>query len=164
MVRDQPHRPLLERGIDLLRHGAHPPGLKQERHQTWGASYSEAHPDEKGTTCAGFLTRAAAYFTSHDVSIERVLTDNHFSYRKSTDFIEAVAAIGARQKFIKPHCPWQNGKVERYNRTLANEWAYVRSYATNQDRLDALAPWVEHYNTERRHTALGGKAPITRLS
>lgn len=126
--------------------------------------YSEALDDEKGATCAGFLIRAAAYFAAHGVSIERVLTDNHFSYRKSTDFIEAVAAIGARQKFIKPHCPWQNGKVERYNRTLANEWAYVCVYATNQDRLDALAPWVEYYNTERRHTALGGKAPITRLS
>lgn len=127
-------------------------------------AYSEALEDEKGATCAGFLLRAAAYFAGHGVRIERVLTDNHFSYRKSTDFIEAVAAIGARQKFIKPHCPWQNGKVERYNRTLAGEWAYVRAYATNNDRLDALAPWVEHYNTERRHTALGGKAPISRLS
>ena len=127
-------------------------------------AYSEAHADEKGATCAAFLTRAAAYFASHGVSIERVLTDNHFSYRKSTDFIDAVAAIGARQKFIKPHCPWQNGKVERYNRTIAAEWAYVRVYTTNQDRLDALAPWLEHYNTERRHTALDGQAPTSRVS
>ncbi|MCW2812572.1 MAG: Mobile element protein [Nocardioides sp.] len=127
-------------------------------------AYSEAHDDEKGATCAGFLIRAAAYFATHGVAIERVLSDNHFSYRKSADFIEAVAAIGARQKFIKPHCPWQNGKVERYNRTLAAEWAYVRAYATNQDRLDALAPWIEHYNTQRRHTALGGQPPTSRLS
>lgn len=127
-------------------------------------AYSEALDDEKGLTCAGFLTRAAAYFAEHGISIERVLTDNHFSYRKSRDFVEAVAAIGARQKFIKPFCPWQNGKVERYNRTLANEWAYVCVYLTNQDRRDALAPWVEDYNTDRRHTALGGKPPISRLS
>jgi len=127
-------------------------------------AYSEAHDDERGTTCAGFLLRAAAYFAAHGVRIERVLSDNHFSYRNSSDFIEAVAAIGARQKFIKPHCPWQNGKVERYNRTLAAEWAYARVYLTNQDRLEALAPWVEHYNTQRRHTALGGQPPISRLS
>jgi transposase InsO family protein len=127
-------------------------------------AYSECLPDEKGETCAGFLTRAAAYFAEHGVSIERVLTDNHFSYRQSRDFAHAVATIGARQKFIKPHCPWQNGKVERYNRTLANEWAYVRFYASNDDRTAALATWVEHYNTERRHTALGGKPPISRLS
>ncbi|MCM3553503.1 integrase core domain-containing protein, partial [Janibacter melonis] len=35
---------------------------------------------------------------------------------------------------------------------------------SNQQRADALAPWLEHYNTERRHTALGGLAPTSRLS
>ena len=62
---------------------------------------------------------------------------------------------GIQQKFIKPHCPWQNGKVERFNRTLATEWAYRQVFTSNQDRTAALAPWLEHYNTERRHSALG---------
>ncbi|WP_377104600.1 integrase core domain-containing protein, partial [Propionicimonas sp. T2.31MG-18] len=35
---------------------------------------------------------------------------------------------------------------------------------TNTDRADALAPWLNYYNTERRHTALGGHPPINRLS
>ena len=76
---------------------------------------------------------------------------------------EPIAGIGAVHKFIKPHCPWQNGKVERFNRTLQVEWAYRQVFLTNADRTAALAPWLEHYNTVRRHSALGGKPPISRL-
>lgn len=128
-------------------------------------AYVEIHDDEKGPTCAAFLTRAAAFFASHGIGrIERVITDNAFAYRNSRDFTAAVKALGAKQKFIKPHCPWQNGKVERLNRTLATEWAYRQPFTSNQDRRDALADWLVFYNTERGHSALNGKAPITRVS
>ena len=128
-------------------------------------AYSEVLPDEKGTTCAAFLRRAAAHFAGHGIaSIERVMTDNAFAYRHSAEMKLAVADLGAVQKFIKPHCPWQNGKVERLNRTLAAEWAYRRVYDSSADRAAALAPWLEHYNTERRHSALGGLPPLSRLS
>ena len=128
-------------------------------------AYSEVLPDETGATSAAFLTRAAAYFAAHGIqSIERVITDNAFAYRNSQAFRDAVTALGARQKFIRPHCPWQNGKVERFNRTLATEWAYQQPYATNEQRARALAPWIEQYNTQRRHTALGGRPPVSRLS
>ena len=127
-------------------------------------AYAEIHPDEKGATAAGFLTRAAAYFTSHGVTrIERVISDNAFAYRHSTAFKDAVAALGAKQKFIKPHCPWQNGKVERFNRTLATEWAYRQPFTSNQARADALAPWIEHYNTDRIHSS-HGLTPAARVS
>ena len=128
-------------------------------------AYSEILPDEKGPTCAGFIRRAADYFAAHGITqIARVITDNHFSYRRSNDVAEAITTLGAKHKFIKPHCPWQNGKVERYNRTLATEWAYRQVYLTNTDRATALAPWLEHYNTARRHNALAGLPPISRLS
>jgi transposase InsO family protein len=89
------------------------------------------------------------------------MTDNAWAYRWSLRGV--CAELGIRQKFIKPHCPWQNGKAERYNRTLTTEWAYRHPYASNTDRTAALAPWLEHYNTQRRHTALGGQPPISRL-
>ena len=126
-------------------------------------AYSEVLPDEKGSTCAGFLTRAAAYFAAHGIDrIDRVMTDNAWAYQHS---IKSVCAqLGARQKFIKPHCPWQNGKVERLNRTLVTEWAYRQPFTSNDERATALAPWIEHYNTRRRHSALGGLPPISRLA
>ena len=125
-------------------------------------AYSEVLDDERGPTCAAFLARAAAFFAEHGITIRRVITDNHFSYRRSAAFAAATAALGARQLFIKPHCPWQNGKVERFNRTLQTEWAYRQVFNTNADRAAALAPWLDHYNTRRPHTALGGRPPISR--
>lgn len=125
-------------------------------------AYSEILPDEKGTSCAAFLERAIAYFANRGITgIERLMTDNAWAYRYSLR--EICAEYGITQKFIKPHCPWQNGKVERLNRTLATEWAYRRVFTTNDQRAAALAPWLEHYNTERRHSALGGRPPISRL-
>jgi transposase InsO family protein len=126
-------------------------------------AYSEILPDEKGATCAAFLARAAAYFAAHGIDrIERVMTDNAWAYQHSIKGI--CTQLGARQKFIKPHCPWQNGKVERLNRTLATEWAYRQVFTSNAERAAALAPWIEHYNTHRRHSALGGLPPISRLA
>jgi transposase InsO family protein len=126
-------------------------------------AYSEILPDEKGTTCAAFLARAAAYFAAHGIDrIERVMTDNAWAYKYSLR--DVCASLGARQKFIKPHCPWQNGKVERLNRTLATEWAYRQVFTSNDQRSAALAPWIEYYNTQRRHSALGGRPPISRLA
>jgi transposase InsO family protein len=126
-------------------------------------AYSEVLPDEKGITCAAFLQRAADYFATYGLTpIERIMTDNAWAYRYSLRDISAV--LGARQVFIRPHCPWQNGKVERYNRTLQTEWAYRQVFTTNDARCAALAPWLEHYNNQRRHSAIGGKPPISRLS
>jgi transposase InsO family protein len=124
-------------------------------------AYAEVLPDEQGPTCAAFLTRAAAYLAEHGITrIERLLTDNAWAYKYSLRGV--CADLGTRQKFIKPHCPWQNGKAERFNRTLATEWAYRRVYASNDHRTAALTPWLEHYNHQRAHTALGGQPPITR--
>ena len=125
-------------------------------------AYSEILADEKGPTCAAFLRRAAGYFRDHGINrIERVMTDNAWAYRWSIR--DVCDELGALQVFIKPHCPWQNGKVERLNRTLQTEWAYRQVFVTNDERAAALAPWIENYNTRRCHSALGGLPPISRL-
>lgn len=128
-------------------------------------AYSEILPDEKGTTCAGFLARAAKHFAISGITcIERVMTDNAFAYRHSEAFAEVIAALDAKHVFIRAHCPWQNGKVERFNRTLQTEWAYRQVFTSNQQRHEALAPWLDFYNNQRRHSALDGQPPISRVS
>jgi transposase InsO family protein len=128
------------------------------------AAYAEILTDERGATCAGFLLRATAWFAQHGVNVREVMTDNALNYTRSHDMAAALAALGAKHRRIKPHCPWQNGKAERFNRTLQTEWAYRQPFINNSQRTAALDDWLEHYNTRRRHSALGGLPPTSRLS
>ncbi|MEU1729266.1 IS481 family transposase [Nonomuraea sp. NPDC005692] len=128
-------------------------------------AYSEVHPDEKAATCAAFLRRAAAHFAGLGITrIERVLTDNAWSYRKATAWRQALADLGATGKHTRAYRPQTNGKVERFNRTLLDEWAYVRPYRSNHERTLALQDFLHTYNHHRCHTALGGHPPITRVN
>ena len=67
-------------------------------------------------------------------------------------------------KRTRPYRPQTNGKVERFNRTLLEEWAYVRTYESTAERTDALDNWLHIYNHHRRHTALNGQSPIQRVN
>jgi transposase InsO family protein len=127
-------------------------------------AYSEICIDERGDTAAAFWGRAAAFFAAHGITVQRVLTDNAWAYRHSTSFRAAVLDSGAVQRFIRPHRPQTNGKVERFNRTLLEEWAYVRPYTSNEGRSRALTTWLHTYNHHRAHTALAGLPPIARVN
>jgi transposase InsO family protein len=126
-------------------------------------AYVGVFSDERGTTCARFVLDAAAFFASHGVRIERVLTDNAKNYVQSFAFAGALAEIGARHKVTRPFRPQTNGKAERFNQTLLREWAYVRRYDTNDARLAALPAFVEDYNERRSHGSLGGRTPMSVL-
>jgi transposase InsO family protein len=127
-------------------------------------AYAEILPDEQGPTCAGFLLRAGEFFAGHGIAVRQVISDNALNYIRSVDFAAAIAALGAEHLTIHPHCPWQNGKVERFNRTSQTEWAYRQIFLSNTERAQALAPWLAFYNTRRRHSAIGDRPPISRLS
>ncbi len=128
-------------------------------------AYSEVLTDDKGLTCAGFLYRAAKWFhDEHGITIRRVLTDNAKNYLISRDWIAVCSALQIKRRYIKPHCPWSFGKAERFNRTLLTEWAYSRSWTYNHQRTRALDTFVRRYNTQRGHSALGGRPPLSRLA
>ena len=127
-------------------------------------AYSEILDDETAATTVAFFARALDFFAGHGVRIEELMTDNAWNYTHSTALAELLDIEGITHRRIKPHCPWQNGKVERFNRTLQTEWAYRQVFVSNDERAKALAPWLEYYNTRRRHSALGGLPPISRLS
>ena len=109
-------------------------------------AYSEVLSDERGPTCAGFIRRAASFLADRGVRIERVMTDNAMNYRFSRDFQTAIAQLGARHLRTPFYWPQVNGKVERFNRTLLDEWAYARDYDSNEQRLGLLTSWLHNYN------------------
>jgi transposase InsO family protein len=125
-------------------------------------AYSEIHDDEQAATAAAFWRNARVFFEAHGVRIRAVLTDNGSCYR-ANDWLQEVAAGGATPRFTRPYRPQTNGKVERFNRTLLDEWAYSRPYASEADRRRRLDNWLHLYNHHRCHTALGGQPPITRV-
>ncbi len=117
-------------------------------------AYSEIHADEKKETATGFWTRAQAFFTAAGITVERVLTDNGSCYR-SRDWRNVLTAAGITHKRTRPYRPQTNGKVERFNRTLLDEWAYARPYRSEQERRDAFPGWLHTYNHHRGHRAEG---------
>ena len=124
-------------------------------------AYTEVLSDEKGLTAASFWRRAEAWFRAHGVVVERVLSDNGFCYRGRL-FNEALADTSVAHKYCRPYRPQTNGKVERFHRTLLEEWAYARPYRREADRTRALVHWLHRYNHHRVHTAIGD-APISRV-
>ena len=96
------------------------------------------------------------------VRVERVMTDNGPGCR-SREFNAALGGLGVRHKYARPYSPWQNGKVERMNRTLAQEWQYGGAWRSEAERAEALPAFVEHYNWGRPHSACGGLPPMSRI-
>lgn len=124
-------------------------------------AFSEVLENERKETAAAFWQRARAFFAEHGITIERVITDNGSAYR-SRVFASALQEV--THTFTRPYRPQTNGKVERFNRTLLDEWAYVRVYRSDKARTRALAKWLHIYNYHRTHTALGGEPPISRVN
>ena len=101
-------------------------------------AYTEALDDERASTTIGFFCRARAFTTT-------------------------TTSLASRHQRIRPYTPRHNGKVERYNRILAEECLYARFYSSEQQRRDAIAVWNHHYNYHRPHTACGNQPPATRV-
>lgn len=123
-------------------------------------AYSELLADERKDTAADFWLRANAWFRERDIVVRSVLTDNGSCYRSHT-FRDALCGIEHRR--TRPYRPQTNGKVERFHRTLADEWAYTRLYTSDAERCAEYPRWLHTYNHHRGHTALGGKSPADRV-
>lgn len=126
-------------------------------------AYVELHDDERAATVTGFLERALRFFAGHGISARRLMTDNAFTYTKNRSLRDLLERRGIRHLTTEPYRPRTNGKVERFHQTMAREWAYGLAYRSHRHRNRALPDWINHYNTRRPHSSLGGRAPITRV-
>ncbi|MGY1989588.1 IS481 family transposase [Mycolicibacterium fortuitum] len=123
-------------------------------------AYSEMLSDECKQTAADFWKRANAWFFERGITVRNILTDNGSCYRSHV-FRDALGDIKHRR--TRPYRPQTNGKVERFHRTLADEWAYARLYTSDTERCAEFPTWLHYYNHHRGHTALGGQTPASRV-
>ncbi len=109
------------------------------------------------------MARALGFFAGHRITARRLQTDNHFSYAKNRSLRELLTSHSIQHRFIPPRTPKRNGKVERYQQTLAREWGYGQRYRSSDARATALPIWLNHYNTTRNHSGIGNRPPISRV-
>jgi len=148
----------------------------QDRHQRDGVdivhaivddhsrlAYAEIHSDERAATAVSFLERALAFYATHGITAQRLMTDNAWAYTRSRLFRELLTRQGIAHLKTKPYRPRTNGKVERFHQTMAREWAYGLIYQSHRHRAAALPHWLEHYNQHRPHSSLGDRPPVSRV-
>jgi transposase InsO family protein len=123
-------------------------------------AYSEILTDERKETAAAFWHRARSFFADAGITVTAVMTDNGSCYRSK----HFTAALGTADHYrTRPYRPQTNGKVERFNRTLAAEWAYAATYSSDEARAATYDAWLHHYNHHRPHTGIGGSTPADRV-
>ena len=125
-------------------------------------AYSEFAGPENTVNCVAFLQRAVRWFAERGITIERLLTDNGNGYR-SRPWKRLCIDLGIQHTRTRPYHPATNGKVERFNRTLLDEWAYARAWTSDTQRARTLDRWLHRYNHHRHHTAIGGP-PTSRVT
>jgi transposase InsO family protein len=126
--------------------------------------FTEIHPDERADTVTAFVTRALAFFAGHGITARRLQTDNAWTYTHNRSLRELLTEHAIQHRRIPPRTPKRNGKVERYQQTLAREWAYGQRYHSSHARAAALPHWLKHYNTTRPHSSIGNRPPISRIT
>lgn len=126
-------------------------------------AYAEVLAGQDREACAAFLRRAVAWYASHDIVIERVLSDNAKAYHSHL-WRDTCDQLGIARRYTRPYTPRTNGKAEALIKTMLREWAYRYAYPTSHHRSRALSGWTRWYNRRRPHGSLGGQPPLSRVS
>ncbi len=125
-------------------------------------AYVEVKANERKESAAAFLLSALRHYRRLGIRVRAVMTDNARVFQ-SKKFQRVLRWLGIRHKTTPPYTPKVNGKVERFIRTLLNEWAYAHAYPSSEARDAYLPQWLHYYNWHRPHSSLGNQAPVSRL-
>lgn len=115
----------------------------------------------KATAAAAALEQAliARFGTLGRVPAPVLLRSDNGLVFTSRHYTRLVRSYGLRQEFITPHCPQQNGMVERLIRSLKEQCVHRHRFESQQHAMRVIDDWIQFYNHRRPHQALGMKTP-----
>ena len=125
-------------------------------------AYVECHDNERATTAIEHFERALIFYASHGIDhVRSVLTDNGSAYISGA-WKAAMRDAQVKHRRTRRQTPKTNGKVERFNRTMKDEWLYAQVFLSEEERRAGLIPFLNDYNHDRPHTSIGNRPPISR--
>jgi putative transposase len=115
----------------------------------------------KATTAGAALEQAliTRYGSLGRVRTPFLLRSDNGLVFTSRHYTRLVRSYGLNQEFITPHCPQQNGMVERVIRTLKEQCVHRHRFESQQHAMRVIGDWIQFYNAQRPHQALGMKTP-----
>jgi len=115
----------------------------------------------KATTAGAALEQAliARFGALGRVSTPFLLRSDNGLVFTSNHFRRLTKTYGLQQEFITPHCPQQNGMVERLIRSLKEQCIHRHRFESQQHAMRIIGDWIQFYNNQRPHQALGMKTP-----
>jgi hypothetical protein len=124
---------------------------------------AESLPDETGDTCVSFSARLHAFFAGRGIDTQAVMTDDAFAHTRSGTFRHTREDHSVKHARIRPRRPWTNGTLERFNCTLLEEWACVRTSRSDNARSRTFDRFVLNYNKwhPTRHSAADHPGPAS---
>ena len=137
--------------------------------------FAKVYTNKKADSAIDFVkTKVMPVYEMFHIPLDRILTDNGKEYTThwengKHDYEIFLAKCGITHTKIKPRCPKSNGMVERFNRTLLEEFyqiAMLKKVYTSLDELqDDLDKFIYYYNFKRTNQGyrLKGKIPYQKF-
>ena len=103
----------------------------------------------------------------YGVQFAEVLTDNGSEFgsgkqsqnKMTHPFERMLYEMGIKHRYTRPHRPQTNGKIERFWRTLEDEFIEGSVFDNLEAFREELLCYLIYYNEHRPHQSLGGKTP-----
>jgi transposase InsO family protein len=118
----------------------------------------------------GLQANTSHWLIALDAAVQRQFPDrsrdqgrhrmsDHGCQPTAVAFLQATATLGITQAFTSYNNPKGNADTERLMRTLTEELLWLREWTSPLELEQALAAWIEWYNTRYLHSALVYRTP-----
>ncbi len=129
-----------------------------DTYSSFGLAY--LYTDKSVKSSVDFISKAIGTLSDMGITVERILTDNGKEYTTHWDsghhhFEEYLKSRDIEHRYTKVRHPWTNGFVERFQRTILEEFyqpALLKKIYHSMEELQyGLDQFLYFYNFQRTH-------------